>query len=74
MNNIKRTRWVVYLNLQEGYVYCERGGWVSMNIITKSEDRIKSFASKDEAEQWFPNHSPNVQFIEVGEHIYPLNN
>ena len=72
--DILRTRWIVYLNLQEGYVYCERGGWVSMNDITKSEDRIKSFASKEEAEQWFPGHGSGVQFIEVGEHLYSLNN
>ena len=73
MNNITRTRWVVYLDLEEGYIYCERGGWISINIIAKSEDRIKSFASKDIAESFFPNHCPNIQFIEVEEHICPIN-
>lgn len=72
--DIKRTRWIVCSILQDGYVYCEKGGWVSMRVISKSDARIMSFASLDEAKQYFPNAGNNVHFIEVGEYYYSLNN
>lgn len=71
--NIKRTRWIVYSILQDGYIYCEKGGWVSMNVISKSEARIMSFASLEEAKQRFPNVGDNVRFVEVSENYYSLN-
>ena len=67
--NILRTRWIVYLNLDEGYIYCNKAGWVSIKVISQSAAEIRSFTSKDEAQQYFPDEE-YIQFIEVNEHIY----
>lgn len=70
-----RTRWIAYLHIDEGYIFCIEGGWVSMNVISNSQARIMSFSSIEEAKQKFANvDTKNIEFIEVGETYHSLNN
>ena len=75
MFSFSRTRWIAYLHLNEGYIFCVEAGWVSMNVISKSQARIMSFGTIEEARHKFSNIDiKNIEFIEVGESYYPLNN
>ncbi len=67
--NISRTRWIVYLDVEEGFIYCYKAGWVSTNVINQVEASIKTYASKEEAQKEFPDIE-HIQFIEVKEDIY----
>ena len=69
-----RTRWIAYLHIDEGYVFCIEGGWVSTNVISNSQAIIMSFSSIEKAKQKFANvDTKNIEFIEVSETYHSLN-